>query len=142
MPSAQLTDQSRLYCCCHNCCHVLQIRTIAIIAEGVPESQTRAIIKAADAKGTTLTYYYHQYYCCSATTSIAAILASAVFNAIATTASTTASNDSSTTTATTSATPTATVLMFSYNCGCMNTHKRAHRTVVYLLACACVWLVC
>jgi hypothetical protein len=35
---------------------LLQIRTIAIIAEGVPESQTRAIIKAADAKGKYYTY--------------------------------------------------------------------------------------
>lgn len=33
---------------------LLQIRTIAIIAEGIPEALTRKLIKAADKKGVTI----------------------------------------------------------------------------------------
>lgn len=50
---------------------VFQIHTIAIIAEGIPEAQTRKLIKVADEKGVTIIgpatvcFYYlsHQQSC-------------------------------------------------------------------------------
>lgn len=36
------------------CFILMQIRTIAIIAEGIPEALTRKLIKAADKKGVTI----------------------------------------------------------------------------------------
>ena len=35
-------------------CRLPQIRTIAIIAEGIPENLTRKLIKTADQKGVTI----------------------------------------------------------------------------------------
>lgn len=48
LPSPRLTRPACLPACC---VVLLQIKTIAIIAEGVPESQTRDIVNTAAAKG-------------------------------------------------------------------------------------------